>query len=80
MTEKYHVLESSHGELNAAYDKLRKTVEWLVKDDGEHETQGAGTAHASMAPQTGALPDQPLRTMLLDLLDSDAQVKIEDCS
>jgi len=33
LTEKYRNLESSHNELNAAYDKLRKTIELLTKDD-----------------------------------------------
>jgi len=35
LTEKYRNLESSHTELNAAYNKLRKTIELLTKDDGE---------------------------------------------
>lgn len=40
MTEKYNKLELSHTELNAAYEKLRKTIELLTQDDdaeGEHE-------------------------------------------
>lgn len=40
MTEKYNKLESSHTELNAAYEKLRKTIELLTQDDdaeGEDE-------------------------------------------
>ncbi|KAF2675999.1 hypothetical protein K458DRAFT_323113 [Lentithecium fluviatile CBS 122367] len=40
LTEKYNKLESSHTELNAAYDKLRKTIELLTQDDdaeGEDE-------------------------------------------
>ena len=40
MTEKYNKLEVSHTELNAAYDKLRKTIELLTQDDdaeGEDE-------------------------------------------
>ncbi|KAF2201485.1 hypothetical protein GQ43DRAFT_415743 [Delitschia confertaspora ATCC 74209] len=35
LTEKYRTLESSHNELNAAYEKLRKTIELLMKDDDE---------------------------------------------
>lgn len=35
LTEKYRSLESSHTELNAAYNKLRKTIELLTKNDGE---------------------------------------------
>lgn len=34
MTEKYNKLEFSHTELNAAYEKLRKTIELLTRDDG----------------------------------------------
>ncbi|KAF2180490.1 hypothetical protein K469DRAFT_591870 [Zopfia rhizophila CBS 207.26] len=40
LTEKYNKLENSHTELNAAYDKLRKTIELLTQDDdaeGEDE-------------------------------------------
>lgn len=40
MTEKYTKLEVSHTELNAAYDKLRKTIGLLTQDDdaeGEDE-------------------------------------------
>lgn len=37
MTEKYRTLEWSHHELNAAYDKLRKTIELLTKVDGEEQ-------------------------------------------
>jgi seryl-tRNA synthetase len=40
LTEKYNKLEVSHTELNAAYDKLRKTIELLTQDDdaeGEDE-------------------------------------------
>lgn len=33
MTEKYTKLEVSHIELNAAYEKLRKTIELLTQDD-----------------------------------------------
>jgi len=35
LTEKYRSLESSHSELNAAYEKLRKTIELLTNDDGD---------------------------------------------
>ncbi|KAF2730847.1 hypothetical protein EJ04DRAFT_514973 [Polyplosphaeria fusca] len=40
MNDKYNKLEMSHVELNAAYDKLRKTIELLTQDDdadGEDE-------------------------------------------
>ncbi|KAF2469697.1 uncharacterized protein BDR25DRAFT_288665 [Lindgomyces ingoldianus] len=40
LTDKYNKLETSHTELNAAYDKLRKTIELLTQDDdaeGEDE-------------------------------------------
>jgi len=33
MSDKYNKLEISHAELNAAYDKLRKTIELLTQDD-----------------------------------------------
>lgn len=40
MTERYNKLELSHTELNAAYEKLRKTIELLTQGDnieGEDE-------------------------------------------
>lgn len=33
LTEKYQNLESSHTELSAAYEKLKRTIELLTKDD-----------------------------------------------
>jgi len=33
LSEKHRKLESSHAELNAAYDKLRKTVELLTEKE-----------------------------------------------
>jgi AP-1-like factor len=43
LTDKYNKLEVSHSELNAAYEKLRKTIELLTQDDdaqGEDERKG----------------------------------------
>ncbi|KAL6711770.1 hypothetical protein ACN47E_002813 [Coniothyrium glycines] len=40
MSEKYNKLEVSHTELNAAYDKLRKTIELLTQDDVGGEDDG----------------------------------------
>ncbi|KAF2019327.1 hypothetical protein BU24DRAFT_489315 [Aaosphaeria arxii CBS 175.79] len=43
LTDKYNKLEGSHTELNAAYEKLRKTIELLTQDDdaeGEEEEAG----------------------------------------
>jgi AP-1-like factor len=40
LSDKYNKLEVSHSELNAAYEKLRKTIELLTQDDdaeGEDE-------------------------------------------
>jgi AP-1-like factor len=33
LTDKYNKLEASHSDLNAAYEKLRKTIELLTQDD-----------------------------------------------
>ena len=33
LTEKYNKLETSHSDLSAAYEKLRKTIELLTQDD-----------------------------------------------
>lgn len=44
MTEKYNKLEVSHIELNAAYEKLRKTIELLTQDgDDEGELEEGKT-------------------------------------
>ena len=37
LTDKYNKLETSHTDLNAAYDKLRKTIELLTQDDQDAE-------------------------------------------
>jgi AP-1-like factor len=40
LTDKYNKLEGSHSELNAAYEKLRKTIELLTQhDDAEGEDE-----------------------------------------
>ncbi|KAF3037446.1 hypothetical protein E8E11_005831 [Didymella keratinophila] len=44
MTERYNKLELSHTELNAAYEKLRKTIELLTQDDdAESENEDGKT-------------------------------------
>lgn len=44
MTDKYNKLEVSHTELNAAYEKLRKTIEFLTQDnDAEGEDENGKT-------------------------------------
>ena len=51
MTERYNRLEVSHAELNAAYEKLRKTVELLTEDggvdEGEDGISNAGSRKSS---------------------------------
>lgn len=42
LNEKYSKLESSHSELNAAYEKLRKTVELLTEDDDDADENSEG--------------------------------------
>jgi AP-1-like factor len=37
LNDKYNKLEVSHSELNAAYEKLRKTIELLTQDDEDAE-------------------------------------------
>jgi AP-1-like factor len=37
LSDKYNKLELSHLELNAAYEKLRKTIELLTQDDDDAE-------------------------------------------
>jgi AP-1-like factor len=54
MADKYNKLEISHTELNAAYDKLRKTIELLTQDDdaeGEDE-DGKNTRRRSSNSDT----------------------------
>lgn len=54
LNDKYNKLENSHTELNAAYDKLRKTFELLTQDDdadGEDE-EGHLSIRRSSNPET----------------------------
>jgi hypothetical protein len=54
LTEKYNKLEGLHTELNAAYEKLRKTIELLTQDDdaeGEDE-EGKTTRRRSSNSDT----------------------------
>ena len=44
MTDKYNKLEVSHTELNAVYENLRKTIEFLTQDnDAEGEDENGKT-------------------------------------
>ncbi|OAL45854.1 hypothetical protein IQ07DRAFT_591127 [Pyrenochaeta sp. DS3sAY3a] len=54
LSDKYNKLEVSHSELNAAYEKLRKTIELLTQDDdaeGEDE-DGKATRRRSSNSDT----------------------------
>ncbi|EDU45594.1 hypothetical protein PtrSN002B_008693 [Pyrenophora tritici-repentis] len=54
LSDKYNKLEVSHSELNAAYEKLRKTIELLTQDDdaeGEDE-EGSTTRRRSSNTDT----------------------------
>lgn len=44
LTDKYNKLEVSHSELNAAYEKLRKTIELLTQDDDAEGEEDEGRA------------------------------------
>ncbi|EOA83699.1 uncharacterized protein SETTUDRAFT_21052 [Exserohilum turcica Et28A] len=44
LSEKYTKLEVSHSELNAAYEKLRKTIELLTQDDDAEGEDDEGTS------------------------------------
>jgi AP-1-like factor len=44
LTDSYTKLEVSHFELNAAYDKLRKTIELLTQDDDAEGEDDEGMA------------------------------------
>jgi AP-1-like factor len=43
LNDKYTKLETSHTELNAAYEKLRKTIELLTQDDDAEGEDEEGT-------------------------------------
>jgi AP-1-like factor len=54
LTDKYNKLEVSHSDLNAAYEKLRKTIELLTQDDdadGEDE-DGKSTRRRNSSSDT----------------------------
>ncbi|KAK7183105.1 hypothetical protein DPSP01_005951 [Paraphaeosphaeria sporulosa] len=54
LNEKYSKLETSHTELNAAYEKLRKTIELLTQDDDADgdEEEGKLSRRRSSNPET----------------------------
>lgn len=52
LTEKYNKLEMSHSELNAAYEKLRKTIEVLTQDDDEEGDQDSVSRRKSNSSET----------------------------
>lgn len=62
MTEKYKTLESSHTELAAAYEKLRRTIELLTKSAGDDD---------------GPPSNASTLTKLLDILHGDIKIKAE---
>ncbi|KAF2636889.1 hypothetical protein P280DRAFT_552693 [Massarina eburnea CBS 473.64] len=52
LTDKHHRLQSSYSELNAAYEKLRKTIELITQDDdaeGEEEEGNTARRRSSTA-------------------------------
>jgi septal ring factor EnvC (AmiA/AmiB activator) len=64
LTTKYRSLETSHAELAAAYEKLRKTIELLTKEE-------------SCGPSTGGGGVEVLRKVLGILHAEVAAVKVE---
>lgn len=54
LNDKYSKLETSHTELNAAYDKLRKTIELLTQDDDAdgNDEGGKPSRRRSSNPET----------------------------
>lgn len=65
LTDKYRSLESSHTELTAAYDKLRKTIELLTADDSTEGGEGKPPSNADTLRK------------LLDILHGEIKVKSE---
>lgn len=55
MTERYNRLEVSHAELNAAYEKLRKTVELLTEDGDDEGEDGMSNAGSRKSSNSDAL-------------------------
>jgi AP-1-like factor len=64
LNDKYSKLEDSHSELNAAYEKLRNTIELLTKDD-DAEGEIAADKDRSVSQQSSN-PDTLCK--LLDVL------------
>jgi AP-1-like factor len=60
LTDKYNKLEVSHFELNAAYEKLRKTIELLTQDDEDAE----GEDEEGMATRRRSSNTDTLRKLL----------------
>ncbi|PVI05508.1 hypothetical protein DM02DRAFT_610524 [Periconia macrospinosa] len=62
LTERYTKLETSHSELNAAYEKLRKTIELLTQDDDAEGEEDDGKLTRRRSSNTDTL------RKLLDIL------------
>ena len=54
LNDRYTKLETSHSELNAAYKKLRKTLELLAQDDGADgdQEEAKSSTRRSSNPET----------------------------
>jgi prefoldin subunit 5 len=75
LTDKYTKLEVSHLELNAAYEKLRKTIELLTQDD-----DAEGEEEEAALPRRRSSNTETLRKLLQILhgeLKGPTPVKIE---
>jgi len=55
LTDKYNKLEVSHTELNASYDKLRKTIELLTQDDDAEGEDDEGRTHRRRSSNSDTL-------------------------
>jgi AP-1-like factor len=52
LNQKYNKLETSHTELNAAYEKLRKTIELLTQDNDANDDEGKSSKRRNSNSET----------------------------
>lgn len=71
LNEKYNKLETSHSELNAAYEKLRRTIELLTQDDDADGDEAEDNKPSSSSRRRSSSSNSETLRKLLDIIHGD---------